>query len=326
LRVNPFLEHVTGRRPDEVWGEDWFAAMVPPGERCPAREATLRALAGEGGEPIIYPVLAVDGRRRSVEWANRALNGLGGEACVLAIGHDLSALEEAQRRALQAERLAAIGEMVAGLSHESRNALHRSQVCLEMLGFAVEDRPEALQLIARLQAAQDDLYRVFEDVRTYAAPIVLDVRACDVAEVWRAAWAQLKSSCPGRDDELLEVIDGVDPRCAADPFRLGQVFRNILDNALNAGAGPARVEIACRRTDLDGRPAIRVAVRDNGTGLSPEQRRRIFEPFFTTKTRGTGLGMAITRRIVEAHAGRIAVGEGGGPGAEIIVTLPRGLP
>ncbi len=92
---------------------------------------------------------------------------------MLAIGHDLTALEEAQQRALQAERLAAIGEMVAGLSHESRNALHRSQVCLEMLTFEVEDRPEALQLIARLQAAQDDLYRVFEDVRTYAAPIAL---------------------------------------------------------------------------------------------------------------------------------------------------------
>ena len=89
---------------------------------------------------------------------------------------------------------------------------------------------------------------------------------------------------------------------------------------------PARVEIACTAAELDGNPAIRVAVRDNGPGLGPEPRRRIFEPFFTTKTRGTGLGMAITRRIVEAHGGRIAVGEGGGPGAEIIVTLPRGLP
>ena len=67
-------------------------------------------------------------------------------------------------------------------------------------------------------------------------------------------------------------------------------------------------------------------MRDHGPGLSPEQRQRIFEPFFTTKTRGTGLGMPITKRIVEAHGGTIAVGEGGGPGAEIILTLPRGLP
>jgi PAS domain S-box-containing protein len=326
VRVNPFLEQVSGCRPDEVRGEDWFALLVPPVDRCRAREATLRALAGEAGEPIIYPILARDGRARRVEWFNRALEGPGGDSCVLAIGHDLTALDEAQHRALQAERLAAIGEMVAGLSHESRNALHRGQVCLEMLSFEVEDRPEALNLIARLQAAQDDLYRLYEDVRTYAAPVPLEVRACDLAEVWRGAWAQLEASQPGRADELREAIHDVDPHCAADPFRLGQVFRNILDNAVQAGPEPARVEIDCARAELDGQPALRVVVRDNGPGLGPEQRRRIFEPFFTTKTRGTGLGMAIARRIVEAHGGRIAVGEGGGPGAEIIITLPRGLP
>lgn len=325
VRVNPYVEHVTGRRPDEVRGRDWFDALVPPGDRRRAREATLRALAGEAGEPLVYPVLDVDGRRRFVEWANRALDAPGGGACVLAIGRDITALEEARERALQAERLAAIGEMVTGLSHESRNALHRSQVCLEMLAFEVEDRPEATQLIDRLQAAHDDLYHVFEDVRTYAGSIVLEPRPCDLAEVWRDAWAQLGASRPARTDELHEELDGVDPTCAADPFRLGQVFRNILDNALSAGPGPARVEIACSPAELSGVPAIRVAVRDNGPGLGPEARRRIFEPFFTTKTRGTGLGMAITRRIVEAHGGRIAVGDGG-PGAEIIVTLPRGLP
>ena len=67
-------------------------------------------------------------------------------------------------------------------------------------------------------------------------------------------------------------------------------------------------------------------MRDDGPGLGPEQKRKIFEPFYTTKTKGTGLGMTIAKRIVEAHGGRIAVGEDGGPGAEIILTLPRGTP
>jgi len=77
---------------------------------------------------------------------------------------------------------------------------------------------------------------------------------------------------------------------------------------------------------LDGRPALRIAVRDNGPGLSPEQRQRIFDPFFTTKTKGTGLGMAIAKRIIDAHGGRIAVGNVAGPGAEILLTLPRDVP
>jgi signal transduction histidine kinase len=106
---------------------------------------------------------------------------------------------------------------------------------------------------------------------------------------------------------------------------MGQVFRNVLDNALSAQAGPARILIRFEWTDLEGQTALCVAVRDSGPGLSPEQRQRIFEPFFTTKTKGTGLGMAITKRIVEAHGGRIAVGDIGGPGAEILITVPRGL-
>ena len=323
--VNPFVEHVTGRPADDLKGRDWFAAAVPQDQRDRAREATMRALSGETGEPIIYPVSGPNGRFHRLEWANRAVLGPGGETCVLAIGHDITALEEAQQRALHAERLAAIGEMVAGISHESRNALHRCQVCLEMLAIEVEDLPPALQLIDRIQAAQDTLYHVFEDVRTYAAPIILERRACDLTEVWRTVWAQITAGRTSRVAELIEDLDGAVPRCSGDPFRLGQVFRNILDNALDAAPEPARVEIACEPASLDGEPAIRVAVRDNGPGLGPEQRRRIFEPFFTTKARGTGLGMAITRRIVEAHGGRITVGEGARPGAEIIVTLPRDL-
>ena len=87
---------------------------------------------------------------------------------------------------------------------------------------------------------------------------------------------------------------------------------------------PVEITIGCAPAEIDGHPALRVAVRDDGPGLGAEQRQRLFEPFFTTKTKGTGLGMAIAKRIVEAHGGRIAVGEGAGPGAEIILTLPRG--
>jgi signal transduction histidine kinase len=108
-----------------------------------------------------------------------------------------------------------------------------------------------------------------------------------------------------------------------DPFRLEQVFRNIFENSLAACPDPVRVVVRCQAAELDGRPAVRVSVQDNGPGLSPEQRQRIFDPFFTTKTKGTGLGMAIAERIVEAHGGTIAVGPGAGGGAEILITLPR---
>jgi signal transduction histidine kinase len=214
--------------------------------------------------------------------------------------------------------------MMTGLAHESGNALARSQSCLEMLAWEVEDRPEALDLINRIQKAQDHLRQLYEEVRSYAAPLKLEREMWDVVAVCRQAWENLALLRQGRDAELKPEGAGVDQRCAVDPFRLEQVFRNILENSLAACPDPVRVTVAAADVALDGRPALRVSVRDNGPGLGAEQRQRIFDPFYTTKTKGTGLGMAIAKRIVEAHGGQIAVGPG--PGAEIVITLPREAP
>ena len=121
---------------------------------------------------------------------------------------------------------------------------------------------------------------------------------------------------------MREETDGLDLHCKVDQFRLGQVFRNILENALAACPDPVEINVLCSRAEINGQPAVRIAFRDNGTGLNPEQEQRIFDPFFTTKTKGTGLGMAIAKRIVEAHGGHIAVGADVNRGAEILITLP----
>jgi signal transduction histidine kinase len=105
-----------------------------------------------------------------------------------------------------------------------------------------------------------------------------------------------------------------------------QVFRNIFENSLEACSDPVLIEVHCHEVELHGRPALQVAVRDNGPGLTIEQAQRIFEPFYTTKIKGTGLGMAIARRIVEAHGGQLAVHDTAPPGAEILITLPRSQP
>lgn len=239
---------------------------------------------------------------------------------------DVTERKRMQERALQTERLAAIGQMVAGLAHESGNALARSRACLEMLSWEVEDRPEAREMIVSIQKAQDHLKQLYEDVRGYAAPIKLEREPWDLSIVWRQAWDNLSVMRQGREAALCEKTAGRDLTCSIDPFRLGQVFRNILENSLAACPDPVRVEIGISEVELDGRPALLVSVRDNGPGLTAEQRLRIFEPFFTTKIKGTGLGMAIAKRIVEAHGGRITVGEGSLAGAEIQITLPREAP
>jgi PAS domain S-box-containing protein len=233
------------------------------------------------------------------------------------------ALQEAQRQALQLERLAAIGQVAASLAHESRNALQRANAALALLRWQLQGQEGLVELVGRVQAAQDDLLRLYEDVRGFAAPIALDVRPCRLDDVWRQAWAEVLERCPGRAAALAEDAAGVGLACEADPYRLGQVFRNLFDNALAACPQEARVAVCCRDEEVDGLPGVRVAVRDNGPGLGEEAKRRMFEAFYTTKTHGTGLGLAIVRRVVESHRGRVAAGDAPGGGAEVAFTLPR---
>jgi PAS domain S-box-containing protein len=324
LYFSPFAERLTGYSAAEVRGRDYIALLLAESERTAVAENLRRVMAGNHTPGFENPVVCRDGSRRWMAWNARYLADYEDGPAILKVGQDITFLKQAQERALQAERLAAIGEVVTGLAHESRNALQRSQACLEMLALAVRDRPEALDLISRIQKAQDHLHCLYEDVRSYAAPIKLEKGPCDLHAVWREAWAHLESARKEKRAVLHEGSSGVDLRCTADPFRLEQAFRNILDNALAACPTPVVVEVRAAAVELDGQPAVRIAVRDNGPGIGPELRPKVFDPFYTTKAKGTGLGMAITRRIIEAHGGQVEIGECDGPGAVFLITLPKG--
>jgi signal transduction histidine kinase len=195
-----------------------------------------------------------------------------------------------------------------------------------MLALEVHDRPEALDLITRIQKAQDHLRQLYEEVRGYAAPLRLEREDWNLSSIWRQAWTNLEMERQGRNTYLTEETDGVNLHCLVDHFRLEQVFRNIFHNSLAACRDPVRIVIACTAVENGERSTLRVAVADNGPGLTAEQLVKIFDPFFTTKTKGTGLGMAIAKRIVAAHGGLIAVDDKADRGARILITLPRDLP
>jgi two-component system sensor kinase FixL len=320
-----FSQELTGFAASVVLGQDFRTVFLTEEARAPVTEVSRKVLAGRAVRGYESPVRCQDGTLRWILWNARLLPDYEGGPAILAVGQDITPLKRAQEQALQSERLAAIGQMVTGLAHESGNALARARACLDMLSWEIHDQPEAQELIDGIRKAQDHLQQLYEEVRGYAAPIRLNREVMDVSAVWRQAWHNLALQRQGRDTVFHEEAAGVDLHCAVDPFRLEQVFRNIFENTLAACPGEARINVHCSAATVDGRPALRVAVRDNGPGLTPEQAQRIFEPFFTTKTKGTGLGMAIAKRIVEAHGGRIALGVGR-PGAEIILLLPRDSP
>ncbi len=321
--VNSFTSKLTGYRENELIGRSHVESLTLP----PDRDAVGKRLAeafGDKFETSFEQVIACrDGSHRWLLLHLRRLDDLLGPA-VIVVGHDITDLKKGQEHTVQAERLAAIGQMMTGLAHESGNALARSHALLEMLSQEIADRPKAMDMVNRLQKAQSHLHQLYEEVRNYAGPIKLSLEPWNISLIWRQAWENLALRRKDRDAAFRADFTGVNLECPLDAFRMEQAFRNIFDNSLGACQDPLLIIIHAADAVLDGRPALRVSIRDNGPGLSPEQATRIFDPFFTTKSKGTGLGMAITKRIVDAHHGRIEVG-GIGPGAEIIITLPRGV-
>ena len=322
---NPGMERITGMPGSEVIGRVAFE-LFPFLKQTREDRAMLATLAGAWTERTDRPYrIPQTGREGYFEAHYSPLRVESGEIVGgLGIIRDITERKATEERILQAERLNAIAQMVTGMAHESRNALQRSQACLDVLSLKVQDRPEVHDLIARIQKAQDHLHHLYEEVRIYASPIKLDRQYCDLGEILEAAWQDLVSGQTRKKTVTLTSQQGGDRRCSVDPVAMRRVFFNVLENSLAVSSDPGEISVLWdRRLPTEGDSQLVIVLRDNGPGLSPEQQNKIFEPFYTTKTQGTGLGMAIARRIVEAHGGRIVARPNPPIGAEIQITLPR---
>ncbi|SRR6056297_745018 len=300
----------------------WFD-VIHPADRAAVDAHVTKKLAAKQAYQSVYRIRRSCGEERWVWEQGQGLYAADGTLIGLeGFISDTTELQQSREKLLQAERLAAMGQMLTGIAHESRNALQRIQASVDMLGIELEASSEAAGDVARIARAREDLQRLFEELRSYTAPIHLQVSTCDLAETWHQAWEELDLARKGRDAFLQVTAEEVDLHCKVDSFRLQQVFRNLLENALAACDDPLRITIECQNSTLQGAPALCISVRDNGPGLSSEQKQRVFDAFYTTKTKGTGLGLAIARRIIDAHGGSIRVGSAVW-GAAFEIILPR---
>lgn len=283
---------------------------------------------------------ALEGTPQHLSGALRSINKLMDlESAIINSAYQLSFARlmelSAKQQMQQSERLAAIGQMVTGLAHESRNALQRSHACLETLALEIDDRPDAVRLVQRVQNALDHLHTLYEEVRNYAAPIKLDRQTVSIPKLIMRCWHQLEHKWKPVNSKLrFEMADGLPCDGQWDSLRMEQVLTNLFQNAIDASGDQGEVycvvlrdpaETASPRPELGtvgvGSDRIVIEVSDSGPGISIHPPSKIFEPFFTTKTKGTGLGLAISRRAVQAHGGEIDVVPGSKATFRIVLPL-----
>ncbi len=226
-------------------------------------------------------------------------------------------LSEKNRQLERRNRLAALGEMAAGMAHEIRNPLGAIQLYAGMLGSELSRNAVPLGYVRKISAGVRRMEGVVGQVLDFARELRPQRQVMDLVELIReqAEFARTASTA------TIEVsrIGAGDIGWPIDPLLMGQVVLNLLTNAADAAGPCGHVRATSERmTEAE----VKVTISDSGPGVPEELLTRIFDPFFTTKGRGTGLGLAIVHRVVEAHGGSITVRNTPDSGAVFEIVLP----
>jgi signal transduction histidine kinase len=232
-------------------------------------------------------------------------------------------LREAEASVRRSERLAALGQLTAGLAHELRNPLGIIKTSAEMLNERTADASDlARELSGYISSEVDRTNSLITRFLEFARPLALRRAPTDLNALSDRAIDFLLRQAPAAHPVIHKNYDPALPKVDVDAELLERVIFNLAQNALQASPPESTVTIKTRH----GGGALELAVIDRGAGIRAEDREQIFNPFFTTKPSGVGLGLAISAKIVDEHGGRIVVESEPGRGSTFTVTLPENAP
>jgi two-component system sensor histidine kinase HydH len=229
---------------------------------------------------------------------------------------DLTAVRKLQEEVRRKDRLAAIGQLTAGIAHEIRNPLAAIEGFSELLIRRIQD-DRARVLLDEIVQEVRHLNRIVGDFLTFAREPQLHFEPTDVGALIDGTLSLLLSTHP-QAITLKWTLPSQRSPVVLDPNEFRRAFVNIVRNALEAMSSGGTLEVTAELAE----DWLTVTVRDSGSGIPEHVRERIFTPFFTTKDQGTGLGLAIAHKIVEGHHGVIEVDTAPGTGAAFTIRIP----
>jgi two-component system sensor histidine kinase PilS (NtrC family) len=242
---------------------------------------------------------------------------------IVAVFTDLTSVLRMRDRMRASDRLAAVGELSAGIAHEIRNPLASIRGSVEMLAAELQVDGENRRLMELILRESERLNRIIEDFLAYARLRPQAVRNCHLGPLLDDLCTMMRQ----RDDlgESISIELSApqgDLIVEVDQEQMTQVFLNLALNALQAMQGSGQLTITTSVHPKEDPPEVVIRFMDEGPGIDDEALPHLFDPFFTTKTGGTGLGLSMANRIVHNHLGRIEPRNLDGGGAEFAVHLP----
>ncbi|HSR49402.1 MAG TPA: ATP-binding protein [Acidobacteriota bacterium] len=253
-----------------------------------------------------------------------------------AVASDLSRayeqLRETSEQLRRAERLAALGELTAGIAHEIRNPLGSMKGAAEILEKKISADDPAQEFVAIIREETRRLNQTLSEFLQFARPREPRLQTGSLNEVIQASLALIQERSQRQDIEIRAQLDPDLPPLQLDPDQIKQVMLNVMLNSLDvmpeggtlevqSGAGAHHSDDSSSQDDANAR-WVYVEIRDSGPGISEDLLKRVFDPFFTTKSSGMGLGLSMSHRLVENHGGRIILRANSPSGLVSRIELP----
>jgi two-component system sensor histidine kinase PilS (NtrC family) len=311
---NRTAETIIGRRAEDVLGQGIGHVLPLPSSggdtSLPVRmECSFTRLDGTVIElgATVAPLLAGGGTR----------------AGQLITFQDLTLIKQREAERQRQERLAAVGEMAAGIAHEIRNPLASMSGSIQLLRRELDLRDDQATLLDIVMRESQRLNDIIKNFLSYAGPQRVTRSRVDVARLVREVGALLQQQERGPRPAVLVKVDAPEPVFHdVDEAQLRQVMWNLATNAVKAMPDGGTLQLSARAITTTAGSSLRLSVRDDGVGMAPADIERMFQPFQSGFRQGSGLGLAIVRRIVTDHGGRVSVQSSPGNGTEVVVSLP----
>jgi PAS domain S-box-containing protein len=241
---------------------------------------------------------------------------------VVLVIRDVSRVRDLERSMDQAEQMAALGAVTAGVAHEVRNPLFAISASMDALRVMLAEKKEVHKLLDVAGGEVRRLGELMGDLLEYGKPSAPGARDSELRPLLEAAVASRHEQAEGA---RVRVVVGESAEAfpvRMDEGRIRRVFENAIENAIQHSPVGGEVRIEIERVEEPGGQWARCRVLDEGPGIAPYDLPHLFEPFFTRRRGGTGLGLSIAQKIVREHGGRIRIGNRPVAGAELVVDLP----
>ena len=331
--LNRAMEKVIGAQREDVLGEHISHYYVRGMEE--AKDIMKRLRAKERAENYEMEVRAKGGDSLTIltsifllrDETNRIIGTAGIFKDVTQQKQLEAKLKEAQANLVEASKMRALGELVAGVAHELNNPLMASQTILHVILKNLHDDCPNRPRLDLIRKCNDRIEKIVQHLKEFSRQTRPEIREIHINQPIENALMITGQQLLDHNITIVKrLVEGL-PKIRGDANQMEQVFLNLISNAkdaMDAVKGEKKLTIRSYLMEGEGSPKVIISVRDTGMGISEEDLDKVFEPFFTTKPvgQGTGLGLSLCYGIIESHGGRIEIKSQPGEGTEVTVILP----